>query len=72
MQLLQANDDDALSTDSLNARIDTDAVAADGRYCVAVTSFGDSDFNGSGQASAGRYGLRIATDAMFADGFEGP
>ena len=70
LQLLVVNDDDPLLARSLNARIDTGAVTADGRYCVAVTSFGDPDFNGTGQASAGRYGLRIATDAMFADGFE--
>lgn len=72
VQQLAANDDDPLTPGSLNARIATGSVAADGRYCVAVTTFGDPDFNGSGQQSAGRYALRIArvVDAVFADGFE--
>lgn len=68
---LAVNDDDATLPGSLNARIETDAVAEDGRYCVVVSTFDDQDFNASGQASAGRYAVRIArVGPMFADGFE--
>lgn len=72
-QLLTFFDDDLATPGSLNSRVRTGAVPADGRYCAGVTTFGDPDFNGSGQVSAGRYGLRIALvgDAVFADGFEG-
>lgn len=72
LQQLAVNDDDPVVPGSLESRIDTGVVAADGRYCVAATTFGDSVFNGSGQTSAGRYSVRIARDLMLADGFEGP
>ena len=72
LQQLAVNDDDPVVPGSLESRIDTGVVAADGRYCVAATTFGDSLFNGSGQQSAGRYSVRIARDLMLADGFEGP
>ena len=31
-------------------------IAADGDICAVVTTFGDSDWNGSGQLSAGQIG----------------
>jgi Carboxypeptidase regulatory-like domain len=69
--LLLSNDDDPSGAGQLNARLDTGVVSADGRYCVAVTTYGDPDFNGSGQLSSGRYGLRVVlSDTIFADGFE--
>lgn len=71
-QLLAVNADDPIVPGSLHSRIDTGVVAADGRYCVAATTFGDSVFNGSARGSAGRYAVRIARDVMLADGFEGP
>jgi hypothetical protein len=69
-RLLATNDDTPELPASLDARLETPSVATDGRYCVAVTMFGDSDFNGSGQISAGRYALRIGSVVLFADGFE--
>jgi hypothetical protein len=69
-QLLVSNDDDPSGAGPFNARLDTGVVSADGRYCVGVTSYADPDFNGSGQSSAGRYGLRVASETIFADGFE--
>jgi hypothetical protein len=73
VQLLLSNDDDPPGSGQRNARLDTGVVSADGRYCVGVTTYGDPDFNGSGQLSSGRYGLRVvreSTDTIFADGFE--
>jgi hypothetical protein len=71
--LLLSNDDDPSGAGRLNARLDTGVVSADARYCVGVTTYGDPDFNGSGQFSSGRYGLRVLrvlSDTIFTDGFE--
>jgi hypothetical protein len=68
--LLASNDDDPSGAGGLNARLDTGVVSADARYCVGVTTYGDADFNGSGQLSSGRYGLRVLSDIIFADDFE--
>lgn len=70
-QLLAANDDAPVPATSLDARLEPPTVATDGRYCVAATMFGDGDFDGSGQASAGRYVLSIESIVLLADGFEG-
>ena len=51
-------EDDDSGTGPLDAWVDTGPLDA-GCYCAAVTTFGDSDYNGSGQGSAGRYRLDI-------------
>ena len=66
--LLLSNDD--ASPGQLNARLETGTLTTPGRYCVGVTTYGDPDFNGSGQASAGRYVLHILDDTLFDDGFD--
>ena len=66
--LLLSNDD--ASTEQRNARLETGTLANSGRYCVGVTTYGDPDFNGSGQASAGRYALHVLDDTLFDDGFD--
>ncbi len=55
-----AEDDDSLG--GLSSYIDAEIVPAwgAGRYCVAVSTYGDTAFDGSGQTSAGRYELSIA------------
>ncbi|SFN26462.1 MSCRAMM family protein [Dokdonella immobilis] len=66
--LLLSNDD---APGQRNARLETGSVTISGRYCVGVTTYGDPDFNGSGQASAGRYALHILkSDTLFDDGFD--
>jgi hypothetical protein len=74
VQLLATNDDDPSGEGPFDSRISTGDLPADARYCVAVTTYGDSDFNGSGQGSAGRYVLRVAAEVvaipLFDDGFE--
>ncbi|HTM18880.1 MAG TPA: hypothetical protein VL172_00165 [Kofleriaceae bacterium] len=51
---LQVDDDSGPG--GFSSFIDTGPLAA-GCYCAAVTTFGDGDFNGSGQLSTGRYAL---------------
>ncbi len=51
-----AEDDD--SGPGLGAQLDTGVLQA-GRYCVAVTTFGDAQFVGQNQGSAGAYGVTI-------------
>lgn len=43
----------------LGSRLDTGELGSDGRYCVVVSTFGDSSWNGAGQTSAGPYALHI-------------
>ncbi len=50
-------DDD--SGPGLSALLDTGLLTAAGRYCAAVTTFGDTAFNGTGQGSAGAFTLTI-------------
>lgn len=50
-------DDD--SGPGMGARLDTGELGADGRYCVAVSTFGDTGWNGSNQQSAGPYALTM-------------
>jgi hypothetical protein len=66
--LLLSNDD--AYPGQLNARLETGTLTASGRYCVGVMTYGDPDFNGSGQASARRYALHILDDTLFDDGFD--
>jgi hypothetical protein len=68
-QWLATNDDSPQLPASLDAHLET-VVETAGRYCAVVTTYGDSDFDGSGQASAGRYTLQIESGILFADGFE--
>jgi hypothetical protein len=68
-QLLLSSDDDPAG--QFNAQLDTGVIATAGRYCVGVTTYGDANFTASGQSSAGRYALHIATSILFRDGFEG-
>jgi uncharacterized protein (TIGR03382 family) len=56
-KILEDDDSGPLSKD---ARIDTGILAAAGRYCAAVSTYGDTAFNGTTQQSAGRYELSIA------------
>ncbi len=51
-------EDDDSGTGPLDAWLDTGPLDA-GCYCAAVSTFGDTDYNGSGQGSAGRYRLDI-------------
>lgn len=53
-----AEDDDS-GTGPLDARVDTGPLGA-GCHCVAVTTFGDTNYVGAGQTSTGRYTLRLA------------
>jgi len=52
-----AEDDDSGSGD-YDAFIDTGPIMA-GCYCAAVSTFGDPDYNGTGQQSVGRFTLRF-------------
>ncbi|MEZ5520595.1 MAG: hypothetical protein R3F08_03845 [Dokdonella sp.] len=56
--------------EQFNARLETGTLTTSGRYCIGVTTYGDPDFNGSGQASAGRYAVHVADDTLFEDGFD--
>jgi uncharacterized membrane protein YgcG len=42
------------------AHLDTMEVGVDGPHCVAVTSYGDTAWNGTNQGSAGTYALSVA------------
>ncbi|MBI3179040.1 MAG: hypothetical protein HYZ27_05225, partial [Deltaproteobacteria bacterium] len=52
-----AEDDDS-GTGPLDARLDTGPLVA-GCHCVAVTTFGDTNYVGAGQGSSGRYALKL-------------
>ncbi|MGV3623002.1 MAG: MYXO-CTERM sorting domain-containing protein [Archangium sp.] len=51
-------DDD--SGPGVGARLDTGELGTAGRYCVVVSTFGDTAWNGTNQQTAGTYALRIA------------
>ncbi|MCB9507662.1 MAG: carboxypeptidase regulatory-like domain-containing protein [Myxococcales bacterium] len=51
---LVAESDDADGY-GLNGQLDTGTLGSDGRYCVAVTTYGDTAWEGRNQGSAGRY-----------------
>lgn len=53
-----AEDDDG-GTGPLDSLVDTGPLTA-GCHCVAVTTFGDTNYVGSSQTSTGRYQLRVA------------
>ena len=42
-----------------DAKLDTGVLGAKGRYCLAVTTYGDTAFTGKTQNSAGRYRLTV-------------
>lgn len=54
---LSENDDGAGL--GLGSRLDTGELGSDGRYCVVVSTFGDSTWSGAGQTSAGPYALHV-------------
>lgn len=53
-----AEDDDS-GPRSFEARLDTGVVAAAGRVCAAVSTFGDTTWSGATQGSAGPYAVRL-------------
>lgn len=53
-----AQNDDGVGV-GLNAVLDTGDIPTGGRYCFVVTTYGDTNFRGTGQESAGRYDLTI-------------
>ena len=55
--LLKTDDDGGAG--KRDAKLDTGVLGADGRYCLAVTTFGDTTWTGKNQMSAGRYRLTI-------------
>ncbi|MBS2024444.1 MAG: hypothetical protein JST92_18750 [Deltaproteobacteria bacterium] len=59
--VLQASDDDSLGSPwGAASYIDTrDLVTANGKACVAVSTYGDVQFNGHNNQSGGRYNLKI-------------
>ncbi len=56
-QMLLSNDD-APGESTRDSFIDTDFLEA-GRYCFVVSTYGDQDWQGTGQESAGRYTLEV-------------
>jgi len=57
LRLVGVNDD--VSSTSRASRLDTGVLDQAGRYCAAVTTYGDVNYAGSNQGSAGRYSVRI-------------
>jgi hypothetical protein len=53
-------EDDDNGPGELDSRLDTGVLTANGHYCAAVTTFGDTTWNGTNQGSAGPYSLSIA------------
>lgn len=51
-------EDDDSGPGGFDSLVDTGPLTA-GCYCAAVTTFGDPDYNGTGQTSTGRYALRL-------------
>lgn len=49
----------------LNAVVDTGDIPFAGRYCFVVSSFGDTDWSGAGQQTAGRYTLVVELGNRF-------
>lgn len=54
---LISQDDD--SGEGYQSHLDTGELAAAGRYCFVVTTYGDTTFDGSGQQTAGAYALSV-------------
>jgi hypothetical protein len=52
-QLIQSNDDDP-NASTLESALDTGELSA-GRYCFAVSTYGDADWSGAQQATTGGY-----------------
>ncbi len=56
-QLISSNDDDP-NASTLESALDTGQLSA-GRYCFAVSTFGDTDWSGAQQETAGRYEFTV-------------
>ncbi len=56
---IPGGEDNLSGPGALDARVDTGVIPRDRDYCVAVTTFGDSNFDGHGQQTAGRYRLTV-------------
>ncbi len=51
--------DDSIPGQTFDAELDTGLIATDGRYCFAISTFGDADFDGIGIGSRGRYDFEV-------------
>lgn len=61
---LVAENDDGDGT-GLNAVVDTGDIPFAGRYCFVVSTFGDTEWTGAGQQTAGRYTLVVELGNRF-------
>jgi MYXO-CTERM domain-containing protein len=51
--------DDSIPGQTYDAELDTGLIATAGRYCFAVSTFGDADFDGIGIGSRGTYDFEV-------------
>ncbi len=51
--------DDAIPGQTYDSELDTGLIASSGRYCFAVSTFGDADFDGIGLGSRGTYDFEV-------------
>ena len=57
--LVRMAENDDVGNGSRGSYLDTGVLTQAGRYCVGITTYGDINYTGQNQGSAGRYSLRI-------------